>query len=183
MAGTSEVEQAVMRNEAGRRWNDEGQERCLFDEAFARYHSPVYAYLCHMIGCAEEGQTLTQEVFAQVYEALRTGPAAARPTAIYRLATRAAFRALGCHRWRLVHGRGGSTTCRGVAPSCACSRRVLLDRLTPPERACLLLRTQVDLPIEDIADALGWSRKRTLTTLRRAKERACLVMQDDGVYV
>ena len=57
----------------------------------------------------------------------------------------------------------------------------MLDRLTPPERACLLLRTQVDLPIEDIADALGWSRKRTLTTLRRAKERARLAMQDHGV--
>jgi len=43
--------------------------------------------------------------------------------------------------------------------------------LTPPQRACLLLRARDGLSIDEIARALGLSPANVKVTLSRAKER------------
>ncbi len=59
-------------------------------------------------------------------------------------------------------------------PSHVAERETLchaLARLTPPQRACLLLRAHDGLSIAEIAHTLGLSKGTVKMTLYRAKER------------
>ncbi|MCA1597620.1 MAG: RNA polymerase sigma factor, partial [Chloroflexi bacterium] len=49
--------------------------------------------------------------------------------------------------------------------------RHALAKLTPPQRACLLLRARDGLSIDEIAHAMSMSKGNVKITLYRAKER------------
>lgn len=59
----------------------------------------------------------------------------------------------------------------GVAESVSTAILLLLERLTPPERAAFLLREVFDYPFEDIAAVLGKSEAACRQLFHRAKER------------
>jgi len=153
-----------------------------FDALFARYERPIYGYLLGMVGNGAQAQDLTQDTFLRAYKALPRTPDPARPAWLYRIATRAALAALRRRRLRwlpVALGAGGSGEDRRADsapdPPARCAEQEAVWRvlapLTPRQRACLLLRAQEGLTIEEIAYVLDRSPGTVTVTLRRAKER------------
>ncbi len=150
-----------------------------FDEMFTRYHGRIYGYLLGMVGDAEQAQDLTQDTFLKAYKALPRTPDPVLPAWLYRIATNTALDALR-HRRRLTWlpfapGDEERWAAPGADLPTRCAEReaiqTALTRLTPPQRACLLLRARDGLPIDEIARALGLSPANVKVTLSRAKER------------
>ncbi len=153
--------------------------RPSFDEMFTRYHGAVYGYILGMVGNPEQAQDLTQDTFVKAYKALPTTQELILPAWLYRIATNTALDALR-HRRRLTwlpFAPGDDE--RLPAPEqdlpthLADNEAMLLalGRLTPPQRACLLLRARDGLSIDEIATAMRMSRGNVKITLYRAKER------------
>ncbi len=151
----------------------------LFDDMFARYQGPIYGYILGMIGNPEQAQDLTQDTFVKAYKALPGTRDLVLPAWLYRIATNTALDALR-HRRRLTwlpFAPGDDD--RIPAPEVDLPThmaeheavRHALARLTPPQRACLLLRARDGLSIDEIAHALRMSKGNVKITLYRAKER------------
>jgi len=160
-----------------------------FHDIFIRYHDPIYRYLLGMVGDVEQAQDLTQDTFLKAYTALRCMPDPVRPAWLYRIATNTARDALR-HRHRLtwVPFAPGDDD-RLPAPARDLPTRLADDeavrhalaRLTPPQRACLLLRARDGLSIAEIAHAMSLSSGAVKMTLSRAKERfRALYDRDEG---
>jgi len=143
-----------------------------------RYHDPIYRYLLGMVGDVEQAQDLTRDTFLKAYKALPRTPDPALPAWLYRIATNTALAALRRRRLRwLPFAPSDEERWPDPAPDlptrCAEQEAVeaALARLSPRERACLLLRTRAGLTIAEIADALGLSPGAVNVALCRAKER------------
>ncbi len=151
----------------------------LFDDMFARYHGPIYGYILGMVGNPEQAQDLAQDTFVKAYKALPTTHDLVLPAWLYRIATNTALDALR-HRRRLTwlpFAPGDDE--RLPAPDVDLPTHIAeqeavrhaLAKLTPPQRACLLLRARDGLSIDEIAHALSMSKGNVKITLYRAKER------------
>ena len=159
-----------------------------FDEMFTRYHGRIYGYLLGMVGDAEQAQDLTQDTFLKAYKALPRTPDLVLPAWLYRIATNTALDALR-HRRRLTWlPFTPDDEERWAAPGAdlptRCAEREAvqsaLARLTPPQRACLLLRARDGLSVAEAARALGLSPATVKVTLSRAKERFRAAYDVDG---
>jgi RNA polymerase sigma factor (sigma-70 family) len=112
------------------------------------------------------------------------------PAWLYRIATNTALDALR-HRRRLTWlpfapGDDERWAAPGVDLPTRCAEReavqAALAQLTPPQRACLLLRARDGLSINETARALGMSPANVKVTLSRTKERFRTVYSvDSGV--
>jgi RNA polymerase sigma-70 factor (ECF subfamily) len=158
-----------------------------FDDMFAHYHGRIYGYLLGMVGNAEQARDLAQDTFLKAYQALPRTPDPVSPAWLYRIATNTALDALR-HRRRLTWlPFTPDDEERWVAPGAdlptLCAERegvrAALNRLTPPQRACLLLRARDGLSIDEVARALGMSPGNVRVTLSRAKERFRAVYTGD----
>ena len=151
-----------------------------FDEIFIRYHTHIYGYLLGLVGDIEQAQDLTQDTFLKAYKALPRTPDRAPPIWLYRLATDAALDALHCRRRSAPFPFAPITDAQwvaveaGMASACAehAATRMVLARLTPRQRACLLLRARDGFSIDEIAHILGISAGNVKVTLRRVKEQS-----------
>jgi len=151
-----------------------------FDEIFIRYHTHIYGYLLGPVGNAEQARDLTQDTFLKAYQALSRTPELASPTWLYHIATDIALDALHCRRrlaWvPFAPGSDGQWVAveAGMASACAehAATRMVLARLTPRQRACLLLRARDGFSIDEIAHILGISAGNVKVTLRRVKEQS-----------
>jgi len=164
---------------------DQGRGRTLggggqsFDEIFARYQGPIYRYILGMVGDVEQAQDLAQDTFVKVYGALPRSGYVALPAWLYRIAARTALDAL--RRRRLVRWlplrEGDDEPCGAgevnLPTRCAAREGIAhaLARLSPTQRACLLLRARDGLSIDEIADILRLSPGNVKVTLSRAKAR------------
>ncbi len=153
--------------------------RSSFDHLFARYQEPIYRHILALVGDAAQAQDLTQDTFLKAFTALPGLHDPVRPAWLYRIATNTAYDALR-HRRRLIwvpFAPGDDD--RLPAPDRDLPTRLAehealrhaFSRLTPPQRACLLLRAQDGLSIAEIAHALRLSPGAVKITLYRAKER------------
>ncbi len=146
-----------------------------FDEIFIRYHTHIYGYLLGLVGDIEQAQDLTQDTFLKAYKALPRTPDRAPPIWLYRLATDAALDALHCRRRSAPFPFAPITDAQwvaveaGMAPAWA--EHAALTRLTPRQRACLLLRARDGFSIAEIAHILGVSTGAVKVALRRVKEQ------------
>ncbi len=162
-----------------------------FDDMFARYHGRIYGYLLGMVGDAEQARDLAQDTFLKAYQALPRTPDPVLPAWLYRIATNTALDALR-HRRRLTWlPFAPDDEERWAAPGAdlptLCAERegvrAALNRLTPPQRACLLLRARDGLSIDEVARALGMSPGNVKVTLSRAKERFRAAYTANGAVV
>ncbi len=153
--------------------------RPSFDDMFARYHGAIYGYILGMVGNPEQAQDLTQDTFVKAFRALPGTRDLVLPAWLYRIATNTALDALR-HRRRLTwlpFGPGEDEAIPSGEPDLPSSLagdealRLVLGRLSPPQRACLLLRARDGLSIDEIALATGMSKGNVKMTLYRAKER------------
>lgn len=153
--------------------------RPSFDDIFARYHGAIYGYILGMVGNAEQAQDLTQDTFVKAFKALPGTHDLVLPAWLYRIATNTALDALR-HRRRLMwlpFGPGEDEAIPDTDPDLPTAlaegeaMRAALARLTPPQRACLLMRARDGLSIDEIAEAMRMSKGNVKITLYRAKER------------
>ncbi|HZS86817.1 MAG TPA: RNA polymerase sigma factor [Chloroflexota bacterium] len=160
--------------------------RPSFDDIFARYQSAIYGYILNMVGNVEQAQDLTQDTFIKAYKALPGTQDLVLPAWLYRIATNTALDALR-HRRRLTwlpFGPGEDEAIPDSEPDLPTSlaegesMRLALARLTPPQRACLLMRARDGLSIDEIAQAMSMSKGNVKITLYRAKERFRAVYDD-----
>jgi len=159
-----------------------------FDEMFTRYHGRIYGYLLGMVGDAEQAQDLTQDTFLKAYKALPRTSDLVLPAWLYRIATNTALDALR-HRRRLTwlpftpdDEERWADPGADLPTQCAEREAVqsALARLTPSQRACLLLRARDGLSVAETARALGLSPANVKVTLSRAKERFRAAYDVDG---
>ncbi len=150
-----------------------------FDQLVARYQGPLYRHILGLVGDPAQAQDLTQDTFLKAFTALPGARDPVRPAWLYRIATNTAYDALR-HRRRLTwvpFAPGDAdrlpAPARDLPTHLADDEAVrhALARLTPPQRACLLLRAHDGLAIAEIAHAMGLSKGNVKMTLSRAKER------------
>ncbi len=162
-----------------RRSSRAGEESPTFDEMFTRYQRQIYGYLLGMVGDVEHAEDLTQDTLLKAYTALPRTADPALPAWLYRIATNTVLDALRrrCRRRWLPFAPGDKERWTDPAPdlSLRCAEQEAVWRalatLTPPQRACLLLRARDGLTLEEIAQALDLSTGAAKLTLYRAKER------------
>jgi len=160
-------------------WPRNAPPQSSFDQLFTRYQRPLYRHILGLVGDPAQAQDLTQDTFLKVFTALPGTRDPVLPAWLYRIATNTARDALR-HRRRLtwVPFAPGDDD-RLPAPDRDLPThlaeheavRHALARLTPPQRACLLLRARDGLSIAEIAHALRLSPRNVKMTLYRAKGR------------
>jgi len=149
------------------------------DDIVARYHDQIYRYLLGMVGNVAQARSLTHDIFLTAYQTCPHTPDPLRHVWVYRIATTTALDALRQHRrlrWGRVtpdnEGHGArSATNRPRQYGERDAARAALDRLPPPQRACLLPRARDGLTIDEIAYALRLSPGNVRMILSRAKEQ------------
>ncbi len=153
--------------------------RPSFDQLVARYQEPLYRHILALVGDPTQAQDLTQDTFLKALKALPGTRDPVLPAWLYRIATNTARDALR-HRRRLTWVPFAPGDAERLPapdrdlPSHVAAREDLrhaLARLTPPQRACLLLRARDGLSIAEIAHALDLSPGNVKMILYRAKER------------
>jgi RNA polymerase sigma-70 factor (ECF subfamily) len=160
--------------------------RPSFDDIFAGYHAAIYGYILGMVGNPEQAQDLTQDTFVKAFKALPSARDLTLPAWLYRIATNTALDALR-HRRRLTwlpFAPGEDEAIPADEPDLSTfvaddeALRTALAHLTPPQRACLLLRARDGLSIDEIAEATRMTRGNVKMTLYRAKERFRMVYEN-----
>ncbi len=152
-----------------------------FDDLFTRYHTHIYSYLLGLVGNADQAQDLTHDTFLKAYKALSRSPDLASPTWLYRIATGVALDALHGRRrlawFPFAPGDDGQWVAVAAGRASACAAHtamptsMTLARLTPRQRACLLLRAREGFSIAEIAHVLSISAGTVKVTLHRVKEQ------------
>lgn len=147
-----------------------------FVALFDQLHGPVTGYLYRMTGNRETADDLAQETFLKAYQAFRRSEPDRHPRAwIFRIATNVA---ISHHRRRrlvswLPFGPGAAEP---VDDSLAetVGARVEIDatlrRIGPRHAGVLILRHQLDLPLEEVAESLGVSPNTAKVRLFRARK-------------
>ena len=170
-----------------------GGARSAFAELYRRHLDSVYARLTRVIGPAPERDDLVQEIFLDVYRALRRFRGdAAFSSFLHRIVLNVACEHLQ-RRWR-ARGRSAPLEARQletlIDPSASPEHRArhreeltrlfaLLDRLSPKRRAAFVLVAIDCLPLEEAAALLAAKpeaiKQRVLAArsqLARALDRA-----------
>ena len=155
-----------------------------FEWIFGQYESCIYNYVYRLMGSAEDAHDLTQDTVLKAYLALamtsddlRVGPW------LYRIATNVCLDELR-HRklvkwqpWEAFISVFHPSQVAKDSPERDCIDRenaeevqLMLDRLHPKYRLCLILREYHDLSYDEIADCLTTTRAAVKSLLFRARE-------------
>jgi RNA polymerase sigma-70 factor (ECF subfamily) len=166
-----------------------GGDRRAFAELYRRHLDSVYARLTRVIGPAPERDDLVQQIFLDVYRALRRFRGdAAFSTFLHRIVLNVACE----HLERQRRGRGRSEPLEArqiealIAPGASPEQRArqreelarllaLLERLSPKRRAAFVLVAIECLPLEEAAvllDANPAAIKQRVLEARRELARA-----------
>jgi RNA polymerase sigma-70 factor, ECF subfamily len=160
-------------------------EESAFESLFSRHWRTVYSILFRLVGCKEEAEDLTQEVFVRLFRTppdLRDQPTLA--PWLYRVATNLGYNALrkGARetqrqeRMQRLSDVEEAAGLRETSPEQASlaeeerrSVRAALSQLSEREQACLVLRHS-GLSYAEVAASLGVQIGSVGTILSRAEE-------------
>lgn len=154
-------------------------DRQLFDQHRTRLFGIAY----RMLGDVSDAEDLVQETFLRWHAEPRHEVVSAEGwlvtvvtrLAIDRLRKRAAERLEYPGSWLpeplATDSAGEADRAAEIASDLSIAFLVLLDRLTPPERAALLLRDVFDLSYPEIAGVLGKSEVASRQIIHRARAR------------
>ena len=164
-----------------------------FEELVNRYKRPVFSIVYRMIGQYEEAEDITQEVFINVYEKLyqfdsnkKFGPW------IYRIATNASISALRKKKKVITldfdeaYGKAYEDyyTADSGNPQLMFEREELkfftdkaINELPENYRVVIMLRYQMDLNNQEIAEVLGVSKENIEVRVHRARKALRKIVQ------
>ncbi len=157
-----------------------------FEELVDRYKRPVFSIVYRMIGQYQEAEDITQEVFINVYEKLyqfdsnkKFGPW------IYRIATNASISALRKKKKVITldfdeaYGKAYEDyyTAGSTDPQLMFEREELkfftdkaINELPENYRVVIMLRYQMDLNNQEIAEVLGVTKENVEVRVHRARK-------------
>jgi RNA polymerase sigma-70 factor (ECF subfamily) len=172
----SEEELWVSRARAG--------DQAAFESIVQRYQRQIYAYVYRMMGNADDAADLTQDCFIRAYKSLeRTSDDLNMSAWLHRIASNACLDVLRRRqriRWlpwdmpkheHLLEDGGADDPHRNAEASESSSIvQRTLNRMTPRNRAALILREYEGLSCDEIGDILGISRSATKSVLFRGRE-------------
>lgn len=144
-----------------------------------------FAIAYRMLGSVSEAEDVVQEVLLRVHQALDAGEELASPRGfVATLTTRLAINELNSARSRreqyvgewlpepiITEGRDDPVWHAEIADSLSLAVLVLLERLTPEQRAALVLHDVFDYPYAEIAEILGKSEDSVRQLATRARRR------------
>lgn len=172
----SEEELWVSRARAG--------DQAAFESIVQRYQRQIYAYVYRMMGNPDDAADLTQDCFIRAYKNLdRTSDDLNMSAWLHRIASNACLDVLRRRqriRWlpwdmpkheHLLEDGGTDDPHRNAEASESSSIvQRTLNRMTPRNRAALILREYEGLSCDEIGDILGISRSATKSVLFRGRE-------------
>jgi RNA polymerase sigma factor (sigma-70 family) len=153
-------------------------------EAFYRdSHPRVVRSLALAIGSADAASDAAQEGFERAYRRWRTVRSADRPESwVYVVAMRHHLRT---HRQRGPAAAGPMMTAGAVVHPPDIERSITVDEalaaLTPRQREMVVLRFHADLPVKDIAKAMGCAEGTVKATLHQALRSLRIEFDDEDL--
>jgi RNA polymerase sigma-70 factor (ECF subfamily) len=150
----------------------------VFEQLFRDYRQAILNYIYRLVGDGMQAEELTQHVFVKAYGALARLPAQANRRAwLYRIATNACYDHLRRRRliqWLPLQEWDGKALSEGGPEHQASQQDAVartLSKLTPQDRAVLILYSVEEYSTAEISGMLGISLAAVKTRLCRARER------------
>jgi RNA polymerase sigma-70 factor (ECF subfamily) len=165
---TAETKQSA----AWTRQLDDAAFIALFDQLLG----PVTRYLYRMTGSRETADDLAQETFLKAYQAFGRNEPERNPRAwIFRIATNVAIshhRRQRLIRWLPFVSGAAEPADDSLADTVGARVEIAatLRRIGPRHASVLILRHQLDLPIDEVAQSLGVSPNTAKVRLFRARK-------------
>lgn len=166
-----------------------GETQC-FAPLLERYGQPVYSLIVKVVGNREDAEELTQDVFLKVYHSLASFQGNSRfSTWLYRIAYNAAISATRKKRyeWPALEDSVLEQVAEkdaGDAPEQDSDDERMerleeaMDRLSPDERALILLFYRQEKPVEEIAAITELTVSNVKTRLHRIRRKLLALMTE-----
>jgi RNA polymerase sigma-70 factor (ECF subfamily) len=167
----------------------EGEDAAV-GELYDRYREQVFQYLYYRVGDSQTAEDLTAEVFLRAMEALPRYRSQGTPFRawLFQIARNLAvdhYRRAGRRRHVVLTDRiphQGATPEESVESRLTSARLYrALQRLKDSQREVIVLRFVVDLPIAEVAQALGRSEDSVKGLQRRGLKVLRQTLQKEGV--
>jgi len=164
-----------------------------FEELVNRYKKPVFSIVYRMVGQYQEAEDITQEVFVNVYQKLYQFDRNKKFAPwIYRIATNASISALRRKKnvinldFDEAYGKSYEdyNTASSSDPQLLCERQELrqfineaINKLPESYRAVIILRYQMDLSNQEIAEIMEVSKENIEVRIHRARKALRQIIQ------
>jgi RNA polymerase sigma-70 factor, ECF subfamily len=159
-------------------------DHAAFETIFTQYQTAIYNYIYRLMGSAEDAYDMTQDTFLKAFLALpRTSEDLRVGAWLYRIATNVCLDELR-HRklvkwqpWEAFISVFHPSQVAKDSPERDCLDRedneevqLILQKMHPKYRMCLVLREYHDLSYDEIAEVLNTTRAAVKSLLFRARE-------------
>lgn len=150
-------------------------DRSAFESLYERYYDKVFAIARGILMDADEAADAVQEIFTLVYRNLHRFDRRSRfSTWLFRVAVNRSIQESRRNRYKNrqveLHEASGQTSPEEPEPPDP-KVQAILARLSPSDRALLVLFYWEELSLQEIADSLGTNVNAAKTRLYRARER------------
>ena len=171
-------------------------DQAAFEQLVFRYERQIYGFVYRMMGNPDDASDLTQDCFVRAYRNLGSTNADLNVSAwLHRIASNACLDVLRRRnriRWMpwdntrhehlLEGGELDDPVRTTVARETSTIVQETLNRMTPRNRAALIMREYEGLSCEEIGEILGLSRSAVKSVLFRGREEfRRLYPAEDGV--
>lgn len=171
-------------------------DQAAFEQLVFRYERQIYSFIYRMMGNPDDASDLTQDCFVRAYRSLGSTSSDLNVSAwLHRIASNACLDVLRRRkriRWMpwdntrhehlLDGGELDDPVHTTVARETSTIVQETLNRMTPRNRAALIMREYEGLSCEEIGEVLGLSRSAVKSVLFRGREEfRRLYPAEDGV--
>jgi RNA polymerase sigma-70 factor, ECF subfamily len=184
LTASEESKQGMAATEAVLIARAQAGDHAAFEQIFTQYQTAIYNYIYRLMGSSEDAYDMTQDTFLKAYLALPKTSDDLRVGAwLYRIATNVCLDELR-HR-KLVKWQPWDAFISVFHPSQVAKDsperdtmdredneevQLILQKMHPKYRMCLVLREYHDLSYDEIADVLNTTRAAVKSLLFRARE-------------
>jgi RNA polymerase sigma-70 factor, ECF subfamily len=159
-------------------------DQAAFEQIVFRYERQIYSFIYRMMGNPDDASDLTQDCFVRAYRSLGSTNADLNVSAwLHRIASNACLDVLRRrqrirwlpwdntqHEHLLDGGELDNPERTTVARETSATVQATLNRMSPRNRAALIMREYEGLSCEEIGEILGLSRSAVKSVLFRGRE-------------
>jgi RNA polymerase sigma-70 factor (ECF subfamily) len=159
-------------------------DQAAFEAIVQRYERQIYSFIYRMMGNADDAYDLTQDCFVRAYRSLGATSADLNVSAwLHRIASNACLDVLrrrkrirwlpwdtSKHEQLLGSDHADDPERSSIAHETSSLVQATLARMTPRNRAALIMREYEGMSCEEIGEILGLSRSAVKSVLFRGRE-------------